>query len=186
MKSPGPTSGKPARSRVNVRTFATRTNTGALSFFAMVFFLFSAFARLLERLLQHKLHHAGLHRERCYCHNLARILVGGELLEHTVRQICPGGKLSSYVIFSHLIVSDGWRLKETRGPDDRPVKIAIHKQRFQLFHICIQRPPNTVNNDRFEDFLKDETSPSIMVSSLRIGRTRTHTDKATNAVVVHG
>src|SRR2546421_3851569 len=68
---------------------------------------FSAFGRLLERLLQHKLHHVGLHRERCYCYNLARILLGGELFEHTVCQICPGGKLSSYVIFSHLVVSDG-------------------------------------------------------------------------------
>src|SRR5258706_720513 len=80
-------------------------------------FFFSAFSRLLERLLQHKLHHAGLHRERCHRYNLARILVSGELFEHAVCQICPGGKSSAYVIFSHLIVSDGWRLKETRGPD---------------------------------------------------------------------
>ena len=82
---------------------------------------FSAFDLLLERLLQHKLYHAGLRRERCYSHNLARIPVSGELFEHTVCQICPGGKLPSYVIFSHLIISDGWRLKEARGPDDRPV-----------------------------------------------------------------
>src|SRR5258706_12940581 len=90
-------------------------------------FFFSAFSRLLERLLQHKLHHARLHRERCHRYNLARILIGGELLEHAVRQICPGGKLSSYVIFSHLIVSDGWRLKETRWPDERPVQLPLHQ-----------------------------------------------------------
>src|SRR2546429_1873793 len=165
MKRPGPTSGKPARSRVNVRTFATRTNIGALSFFAMVFFLFSAFARLLERLSQHKLHHAGLHRERCYCHNFARILVSGELLEHAVCQICPGGKLSYYVIFSRLIVSDGWRLKETRGPDDRPVKFALHQQRFHLFHIRIGRLSKSGHNDWLQNFVKDETAPSIVVST---------------------
>src|SRR6266536_5095796 len=140
----------------------------------------------LERLSAKKLKQAGLHRESCHRHRLVQILVSGELSEHAVRQICPGGKSSAYERFSHVIVSDGWRLKETRGPDNRPVKITVHHQRFHPLHICIQRPPNTVNNDRFEDFLKDETSPSIMVSSLRIGRTRTHTDKATNAVVVHG
>src|SRR5437763_16702048 len=126
---------------------------------------FSAFARILERLLQHKLHHAGLHRERCYCHNLARILVGGQLLEHAVRQICPGGKLSAYVIFSHLIVSDGLRLKETRGPDDRPVKFALHQQRFHLFHIRIGRLANSGHNDWLQSVVKDETGPSIVIST---------------------
>src|SRR5437763_12078417 len=126
---------------------------------------FSAFARILERLLQHKLHHTGLHRERCYCYNLARILVAGELLEHAVRQIFPGGKLSSYVIFSHLIVSDGWRLKETRRPDDRPVKFALHQQRFHLFHIRICRLSNSGHNDRLQNFVKDETAPSLVVST---------------------
>src|SRR5436305_7924331 len=124
---------------------------------------FSAFARLLERLLQHKLHHARLHRERCYCHKLARILVGSELLEHTVRQICPGGKLSADVIFSHLIVSDGFCLKETRGPDDRPVKFALPQERFHLFHIRIGRLPNSGHHDRLQNFVKDETSPSLVV-----------------------
>src|SRR2546428_12753270 len=124
---------------------------------------FSAFARLLERLLQHKLQHAGRDLERSYCHNLAQILVGGELLEHAVRQICPGGKLSSDVIFSHLIVSDGWSLKETRGPDDRPVKFALHQQRFHLFHIRIGRLSKSGHNDRLQNFVKDETAPSIVV-----------------------
>src|SRR5436305_14326838 len=124
---------------------------------------FSAFARLLERLLPHKLHHAGLHRERCYCHNLARILVGGELLEHAVRQICPGGKLSSDVIFSHLIVSDGWRLKETRGPDNRPVKFALHQQGFHPFHIRIGRLSKSGHNNRLQNFVKEETAPSLVV-----------------------
>src|SRR6266404_2410429 len=139
--------------------------------FALTVFLprlssfFSAFARLLERLLQHKLHHVGLHRERCYCYNLARILISGELFEHTVCQICPGGKSSAYVIFSHLIVSDGWRLKETRGPDDRPVEFALHQQRFHLFHIRICRLSKSGYNDRLQNFVKDETAPSIVVST---------------------
>src|SRR5258708_21460251 len=87
--------------------------------------------------------------------------------------------------FSHLIVSDRGRLKKTRVADDHTVKMTVHHQRFHALHICIRCPANSVNNDWFQDFLKNEPSPTIKIANLRIGCTRTHTDEATNAVAVH-
>src|SRR5215468_6892514 len=92
----------------------------------------------------------------------------GELAEHEVRQIGPGGKLSANRRFSHLIVGDGFRLKETRGPDNHPIKLAVPYQRFHLLHVGIGCAPESVDNDRLENLLKDETAPSIMIPRLRI------------------
>src|SRR5215472_608749 len=136
----------------------------------------------LERLSPKKLKQVGLHRESGHRRNLVQVLVRGELVEHAVRQICPGGPHSAYVLFSHVIVSDGFCLKETRGPDDRPVKVTVHYQRFHSLLICIHRPPKRGDNERLEDFVKEEPSPRIV----RIDSTRTDTDEATNASVVHG
>ena len=125
----------------------------------------SALEALADPLSPKKLQHVRLHCERCHRRNLAQIPVSGELLEHAVRKVCPGGKSPFYVLFGHLIISDGFRLKETRGPDNRPVKITVHHERFHSFQICIRRPPKSGENERLHDCVKDETSPIIMVST---------------------
>jgi hypothetical protein len=115
-------------------------------------------------------------------HCLVQVLLIGELLEHEVRQVCPGRETSIYGPFSRLVVGNRWCLEETRRPDDRPVKVAVPHQRFHPLQIRIQRSPNDTDKEWLQDLPEEEPSQA----RVRIDPARADTDEAPNAVAVHG
>jgi hypothetical protein len=99
--------------------------------------------------------------------------ISEEALQENGRAVSMVPGLSGSEVFSA-----HYGVKETSRPYNGPVKNTLHGQRFHPNHISVCRLPN----DCFDDAPKDEAFLRISVG---LGASRTHTDEAEQAMMLH-